>query len=387
VNNTQTIGEILPAYTRSLSFRFTVRDNNVYPSAGGVDSDLISFNVTDAAGPFLVTAPNTAVTWQAHNSETVSWDVANTDLAPISCTAVSILLSTDGGYTYPMTLLTETPNNGSATITVLNINTTRARVKVTCADNIFFDISDADFNIVPTEMAVLHIGMTSEPAPDTAVSINQPLTYTLQISNSGVLTATTTISDTFSPLLANPVCNGVPGNLHTTIDLPPGTAANFVCTAAVESGLSLGFSQQVDRAEVESGTAVTITVTLTNNTAVTLTQLQLNLPYSDYCTTKPADLLPLAAADTVSFTCPHVPIAETTTFTATAETNLSIDNIAAAAAPEAAQQGTIYSDLLTHPLPLMQSSTLIITVIPTYRLYLPHISRSTNNLSERRAIR
>lgn len=374
VNNTQTIGEILPAYSRSLSFRFTVRDNNVYPSAGGVDSDLISFNVTDAAGPFLVTAPNTAVTWQAHTSETVSWDVANTDLAPVSCTAVSILLSTDGGYTYPITLLTETPNNGSATITVPDIDTTRARVKVTCADNIFFDISDADFNIVPTEMAVLHIDMTSEPPPNTAVSIGQPLTYTLQISNSGVLTATTTISDTFSPLLANPVCNGLPGNLYTTIDLPPGTAANFVCAATVESGLSLGFSQQVDQAVVAAGTAVTITVTLTNNTPLTLTQLQLNLPYSAYCTTEPADLLPLAAAATVSFTCPHLPITATTTVTATAATTISIENTATVTAPEAAQQGTVYSDPLTHPLPLTQNSSLTIIAMPAYRLYLPHIS-------------
>jgi uncharacterized repeat protein (TIGR01451 family) len=216
----------------------------------------------------------------------------------------------------------------------------------------------------------------SDPAPDTAVSVGQPLTYTLQISNTGVVTATTTITDTFSPLLTNPVCNGVPGNLNTVVSLFPGAMATFVCTASVEPTLSLDLTQQVDQETVMAGTAVTITVTLTNSTPVTLTQLQLDLSYSDYCPTKPADLLPLPAGGSISFICPNVPVAETTTYTATAATTLAVDNIAAASAPEASQQGTIYSALLTHPLPLLQDSDLTVIVIPDYKLYLPLIYRS-----------
>ena len=375
VNNTQTIGEILPSYTRSLTFRFTVRDNNVYPSAGGVDTDTVSFNVTDTAGPFLVTKPNTAVTWQGSSSETVNWDVANTDVAPVSCTAVDIFLSADSGYTYPITLLSGVPNNGAASITVPNIDTSTARVKVKCGNNIFFDISNVNFTIEPTATAMLAIDKASDPAPDTAVSVGQPLTYTLQISNTGVVTATTTITDTFSPLLTNPVCNGVPGNLNTVVSLIPGAMATFACTASVEPTLSLDLTQQVDQETVMAGTAVTITVTLTNSTPITLTQLQLDLSYSDYCPTKPADFLPLPAGSGISFTCPNVPVAETTTYTATAETTLTVDNIAAASAPEAGQQGTVYSALLTHPLPLLQNSDLTVIVIPNYRLYLPLIYR------------
>ncbi len=145
VNNTHTLGELLPSYGRSLTFRLTVRDNRAL--GGGVDHDQIAFSATAAAGPFLVTAPNTAVTWTGGASETVTWDVANTSAAPVSCAAVDITLSTDGGYTYPLTLATGVNNDGSQTVTVPNVPTTSARVKVACATNIFFDISNSDFTI------------------------------------------------------------------------------------------------------------------------------------------------------------------------------------------------------------------------------------------------
>ncbi len=165
INNTQTIGEELPTDSRTLTFRFVVRDNRV--GGGGVDWGDISFDVTANAGPFRVTAPNTAVTWQANTSETVTWDVANTDAAPVSCSQVDILLSDDGGWNYPITLAAGTPNDGSETITVPNINTTQARVQVQCADARFFDLSDADFTIeavavAPTDLQIQLVNSEAE---------------------------------------------------------------------------------------------------------------------------------------------------------------------------------------------------------------------------------
>ncbi len=375
VNNTQTLGEILPSYTRSLSFRFTVRDNNVYPSAGGVDSALITFNVTANAGPFVVTAPNTAVTWPGYSTQTVSWDVANTDVTPVNCTAVDIFLSTDGGYNYPLTLLTAAPNNGSALVTVPPLNTDTARVKVKCATSIFFDISDTNFTIESVPSAVLAIEKTSEPASETAVAAGQPLTYTITVSNTGDLSATATITDTFSPLLADPVCNGVPGDLAVSLPLDVGETAVFVCTTTVASSLSLALVQTVDQEQVGPGTAVTFTVSLTNNTPLPLTQLQLDLPYSAYCTLTPDDFLPLPAGGSVSFTCPNVLIEETLDYTAVAETSLTLENVASAAAPEAAHQGEIFSDLLNHPLPLLETNAIRVTLVTTYDSYLPFIGR------------
>jgi hypothetical protein len=145
LNNTQVIGEIMPTYTRSLTFRLVARDNKV--GGGGFGWGSRSINVTSTAGPFFVTSPNTALTWNANTPQTVTWDVANTNAAPVSCANVNIKLSTDGGNTFPTTLISNTPNDGSETVNLPMVSTTTARIKVEAADNIFFDISNANFTI------------------------------------------------------------------------------------------------------------------------------------------------------------------------------------------------------------------------------------------------
>ena len=147
VNNTTTIGELLPTYARTLKFRVTVRDNRA--GGGGVmhPDDTVRVNVINTGAAFAVTAPNTAVTWTSGQPATVTWNVSNTDISPISCANVAILLSTDGGYTYPVTILSATPNDGSEIITVPANITTTARIKVQAVGNIFFDISNTNFTI------------------------------------------------------------------------------------------------------------------------------------------------------------------------------------------------------------------------------------------------
>ena len=104
--------------------------------------------VVATAGPFRVTSPNTAVTAGAGTPLNVTWNVANTNVAPISTSAVSILLSLDGGYTYPVTLAANTANDGAEIVTLpAGVQTTRARIKVAAVNNIYFDISDANFTI------------------------------------------------------------------------------------------------------------------------------------------------------------------------------------------------------------------------------------------------
>ena len=148
VNSVTTIGEILPSYARTLKFRLTVRDNRV--GGGGVHrvDDTVKVNVINTGAAFAVTAPNTAVTWVSGTSATVSWNVSATNVAPISCANVNILLSTDGGFTYPITLLANTPNDGTENVLVPGNISTSARVKVEGAGNIFFDISNVNFTII-----------------------------------------------------------------------------------------------------------------------------------------------------------------------------------------------------------------------------------------------
>ncbi len=145
INNVDPTWETLPATTRDMDFRVTVRDFD--GNYGCTTEDNITLSVDGSTGPFLVTSPNTNLTWFEQSQATVNWDVAGTAAAPISCSNVDILLSYDGGNTYPTTLESNTPNDGSQTITVPTGTSTTARVMVRCSDNIFFDISNVNFTI------------------------------------------------------------------------------------------------------------------------------------------------------------------------------------------------------------------------------------------------
>lgn len=143
INNETPTWEVLPSVARSMNFRLTVRDNN--PLGGQTDQSNSVITVSGTRGPFLVSYPNAAsITWYAGNTETVTWDVNNT--AALSAN-VNILLSTDGGYTYPVTLASGVPNDGSQDITVPNNIGSSNRIKIEAASNIFFDLSNQDFEI------------------------------------------------------------------------------------------------------------------------------------------------------------------------------------------------------------------------------------------------
>lgn len=378
VNNTQTIGEILPFYTRSLTFRLTVRDNNVFPSAGGVDSDTISFDVTNTAGPFLVTQPNTAVVWTGLTQESVTWDVANTNVAPVSCATVDIMLSLDGGYTYPQALASGVPNNGSATITVPNINRTTARVMVKCATNIFFDISNSNFTIEQGASTLLAIDKTSDPAPNTAVSPAQTISYTIQVSNTGGVPANVTLTDSFPYPLTAPVCDGQPGDLQTNFLLAAGDSRTVPCTAVVSNTLPLQLSQSVDQPMVIPNTAVTYTITITNPHPIALENVLVEGNHPVTCTPALGTPFTLAAGSNASFVCPNILVESASTYTATATANLPFQNVATATAPEASNS-PVSSDPVAHFVPLEAVDTT--PVLVNMGLEISHTAVSTTTLT------
>jgi subtilisin-like proprotein convertase family protein len=138
--------EVLPSVTRTMFFRCTVRDN--HGGAGCTDEADVILNFTANAGPFKVSSPNvSSIVWNANSVAVVTWDVANTNTPPVNCSQVDILLSIDGGLTYPYALLTMTPNDGSQIVPVPNITTNKARVMVKSRNNVFYDISDQNFTI------------------------------------------------------------------------------------------------------------------------------------------------------------------------------------------------------------------------------------------------
>jgi hypothetical protein len=147
LNNTATLGESLPTTTRTMTFRVTARDNR--SGGGGFSTDTTTVTSRADAGPFVVTAPNTNVSWPVGSTQTVTWDVANTAAAPVSAANVRILLSTNGGTSFPTVLVASTPNDGSQTVVVPAGTTTTARIKVEAVGNVFFDVSNANFQVTP----------------------------------------------------------------------------------------------------------------------------------------------------------------------------------------------------------------------------------------------
>lgn len=143
--DTENTWEVLPAVSRTLIFRFTARDNRAGGGATAKDDRIITVN--ENAGPFMITSQNSATTWTTNSEETITWNVANSDIAPINSANVDVFLSTDGGYTYPITLAQNVPNIGSTQITVPNIETTTARIMVKSSNNIFFDINDRNITL------------------------------------------------------------------------------------------------------------------------------------------------------------------------------------------------------------------------------------------------
>ncbi|MCF7561630.1 DUF5011 domain-containing protein [Sabulilitoribacter multivorans] len=137
--------EAVPNVARTMNFRLTVRDN--VAGGGNNNSDDMIVTVNSSAGPFVVSAPNTNVTWNAGTTQTVTWDVAGTTGNGVNAANVDIFLSTDGGDTYPIALAAGVPNDGSHDIVVPNNQGTQNRIMVKGSNHIFFDISNANFTI------------------------------------------------------------------------------------------------------------------------------------------------------------------------------------------------------------------------------------------------
>ncbi|MDB4127188.1 M12 family metallo-peptidase [Flavobacteriaceae bacterium] len=136
---TQTTWEVVPSVSRTMKFRYTVRDNVAGGSSSASDNTVIT--VDGDSGPFVVTSQNASTTWSPQSNETITWDVAGTDVAPVDSPNVDILFSTNGGQTYDVVIAEDIPNNGSAEISAPNLNTTSGRFMIISSNNIFYDIN------------------------------------------------------------------------------------------------------------------------------------------------------------------------------------------------------------------------------------------------------
>lgn len=135
--------EALPSTSRPLNFRLTARDGR---NETGFDNALVTVEDTSPVG-FVIQSPAAGATWGGA-TEQVRWNVAATNLPPISCTLVDILYSSDGGDAFDILLAAAVDNDGAFDITTPATASMEGRVVVRCSDNIFFAVNDANINVL-----------------------------------------------------------------------------------------------------------------------------------------------------------------------------------------------------------------------------------------------
>ncbi|CAL2101393.1 conserved protein of unknown function precursor containing a type A C-terminal secretion signal. Probable M12B family metalloprotease [Tenacibaculum sp. 190130A14a] len=240
--------EAVPNVARSLNFRLTVRDNRA--GGGTNNSDDMVVTVNGTAGPFVVNSPNTNVTLSAGATETVTWDVAGTTANGVNAANVDILMSTDGGDTYPVVLASGVPNDGSHDITVPNSVGNQNRIMVKGTNHIFFDISNTNFTISSpqpcTATVPTGVGVGSVTASGAIVSWNtvSGATYTVEykkVSDASWTSSNTSgTSTTLSGLDASTnyevrvksVCtDGTSSNFSTAVNFTTTNVQLVYCTA------------------------------------------------------------------------------------------------------------------------------------------------------------
>lgn len=146
-NYTGTKGEYVPSTAQTLQFRLTARDNKA--NGGGVCYAINTVTVDGTSGPLAVSYPDASgIIWGVNTPQTITWAVNGTNAAPVSCDSVRILISYNSGTTYSV-LVGSTPNDGSELITAptLTSSINTCRIKVESKGNVFFDVSNNNFEI------------------------------------------------------------------------------------------------------------------------------------------------------------------------------------------------------------------------------------------------
>lgn len=237
--------EALSSVARTLNFVFTARDN--FLGAGQTQSDNARITVSAGAGPFLVSSPNTAVSWAVGSNQTVSWDVAGTTANNVNTAFVDVFLSIDGGFTYPIQLASKVPNDGLDTITVPNNIGTTNRIMVKGYKHVFFDISNTNFSIVApsSTFAVAFNGIAEQQNKEICIgsSVTFAIPYTVydgfngatsfsisgQPNNSTVTFSPSTISSNGTVLMTlNSTANSIAGFYSMVVTATSGSTAKTV---------------------------------------------------------------------------------------------------------------------------------------------------------------
>ncbi|CAN1544999.1 Secretion system C-terminal sorting domain [Flavobacteriaceae bacterium] len=145
-NKLSTKWESVSTIGRVLNFSLTARDNAISKTAQTA-TDFTTVTISENAGPFEFTSQSTSdIGWTQNTTERITWNVNGSENLDGSAT-VNIKLSTDGGMTFPISLASNTPNDGIEEITVPDIKTTNCRLLIEPVNNIYYTVNKTVFAI------------------------------------------------------------------------------------------------------------------------------------------------------------------------------------------------------------------------------------------------
>ncbi|WP_165828304.1 zinc-dependent metalloprotease [Chryseobacterium phosphatilyticum] len=230
--------ESVSSITRNLNFKVTVRNNDPIQPQTNTDATVISVNA--GAGPFQVTSPAFGQSLSSAGTFNVTWNVANTNQAPVNTANVNIKLSTDGGQTFT-TIAANTPNDGSEQVNIPAASTSsNAYILIEAVGNVYYAVSPSfviDYNVTGENCTTYTYNGAPVAITDAREggSISAPkVTVPLLVNNTGTITK---IKVTPSIAHANI------SHLTVGIESPVGSSAilwNRRCANA--SGITASFS-------------------------------------------------------------------------------------------------------------------------------------------------
>lgn len=308
--------EVIPSVGRTMNFALTVRDNRV-PLGGQTARANMTVTTVAASGPFLVSSPNTNVSWQRGSNQTITWDVAGTTANGVDCEFVDIYLSSNGGTSFPTLLASKVPNDGSQVVTMPNATGNNRRIMVKGNDHIFYDVSNTNFTVAtsPATFALSYDGtIDGQNKPicqgDDAVyeiryeaigGFNGNTTFSVSgnpaatvatfspsnISSTGTIIMTLSNTSSLTPGLYNFTVTGTSGSITKTVDLYFQIRNSAFSSIVLTNPLNEASGQNIDlnlewnpdpiatAYAIEVATDIDFT-TLIVNTDTTLTSFSLN---------------------------------------------------------------------------------------------------------------
>lgn len=254
-SGSEIVVEALPSVARTMNFRFTVRDNRAGGSTNNSDDMIVTVNGT--AGPFVITAPNTAVSYVGGSSQTITWNVAGTTANGVNCANVDILISTNGGTTWS-TLLAATPNDGTQAVTIPNTAGTQNRIMIKGTNHIFFDVSNTNFTITAGTTTDTTAPSTPTLSASGTTQTSTNLSWTASTDNVGVTG--------YNVYRGTTLVTTVTGTTYTATGLTASTAYSFTVRARDAAGNLSAVSNTVNVTTL-AATTVTYCTSQGNSTA------------------------------------------------------------------------------------------------------------------------